>query len=201
EEDREGEEEGEQGCGEPLGGQRPVDIGEPGVDLGSIRPELRKRGIVADSVPELRETELQVEHEVRVAEPERHLRELEVVEICGPGKVVRVLAVPDRRGGDSLVDEAAGFGDACSDFRELFVRRGSECGRRESAGGDQSEQDGDPAHQLCRSSTALSRLTLIASTVVWISPAAFPSLISFRRVVEIASSSSSIRSWSRSPSG
>ena len=171
------------------------------MDLGRIRPDLRQRGVVADSVAELREAELEVEHEVRVAEPERHFSELEMVEIGGAGEVVRAVAIAGLRGSDSLVDEAAGFGDTCPDLGELVARRGREGRARERAGGDQSEQDGEACASALQDSTALSRLALIASTLVSISSALFPSLISFRRVVEIASSSSSIRSWSRSPSG
>ena len=159
------------------------------------------RRAVADPVAELREAELQVEHEVRVAEPERHLRELEMVEIGGPGEVVRAVAVPGRRGSDGLVDEAAGFGDACPDLRELVVRRGGDGRCRERAGGDQSEQDGEPAHQLCRSSTALSRSASICVHRRLDLVRALSVLDFVPEVVEIASSSSSIKSWSRSPSG
>ncbi len=55
--------------------------------------QLTDRLAVADAVPQLRERELHVEHEVRVAQPERHLRVFEVIEVRRAGELVAALAV------------------------------------------------------------------------------------------------------------
>ena len=93
------------------------------------------------------EAELEVEHEVRVAQAQRHLGELEVVEVGGAGELVRVLAVARLCRCDGLVDEAACLGDPCPHLGELVVRRGRERRRREGAGRDQRQQDDEAAHQ------------------------------------------------------
>ena len=142
------------GAAKPLSASVRSTSTQSGADLGGTHPDLRERRTVADPVAELREAELQVEHEVRVAQAQRHLRQLEVVEVGGPGEVVGTIAVARLRGGDRVVDEPLRLGDASSNLGKLVARRGCDRGRRERNGADQREQDGEPAHQPWRSSTA-----------------------------------------------
>ena len=130
EEDREGEEEGEQGRREPLVASVRSTSTSPEWISAALDRISDSDGAVADSVAELREAELEVEHEVRIAEPQRHFRELEMVEIGGAGEVVSTVAVTRLRGSDRLVDEAASFGDACPDLGELVARRGRDAPAR-----------------------------------------------------------------------
>ena len=142
------------GAAKPLSASVRSTSSRPGSDLRRARADLGHRGAVADPVPELGEAELEVEDEIRVAKPERHLGELEVVEIGGAGDVVRLFAIPGRRSRDGLVDEPARLGHPGPHVGELVLGRGREGRRREGAGRDQRQQEREPAHQPCRTSTA-----------------------------------------------
>jgi hypothetical protein len=67
--------------GDALARQRAVDVDERGPHRGGVRADLRHRRAVADVVAQRGVLELGVEHEVRVAQAQRDLDELEVVEV------------------------------------------------------------------------------------------------------------------------
>ena len=199
EEDREREEEGEQRRGDALRGERAVDVAQACVDRGRVAAQLAQRRAVPDAVAQLGEAELEVEHEVRVAQPERHLGELEVVEVGRAREVVRALPIARACSGDGLVDERVRARDLRAGGGELVVARrppGRQARRRRRA----TPEGGEPASLLQRRHGAvevavdvlrgrldlgrrLARLDVVAE------------------LVESASSISSMRSWSRSPSG
>ena len=94
EENRERERECEQRRRNPLVRERTVDLAQTLLYSDRVGPHGRKRGSVSNPVPELGELEFQVEDEIRVAQPERNLCELEVIEVRGPGDAVRTVAIP-----------------------------------------------------------------------------------------------------------
>ena len=96
EENRERERECEQRRRNPLVRERTIDLAQTLLNRDRVGPHGRERVAVANPVPELGELEFQVEDEVRVAQPERNLCELEVIEVRGPGDVVRTFAVACR---------------------------------------------------------------------------------------------------------
>ena len=198
---REGEEEGEQRRREPRVGEHPVDLPQPEVISSCSSVELRDRGAVADPVAELGERELEVEHEVRVAQAQRQLRELEVVEVRLAREVVAPLAVAGLRRLYRLVDEPRAPA-TCARARRTARRP------RAAAGAATATSAASSSKRRRRAPVAPLQppLRLVEVGLRLIDQrrdlgAAAPSFISSRISVEIASSSSSISSWSSSPSG
>ena len=89
----------------------------------------------------VRERELDVEHEVRIAKAKRDLRVLEVVEVRLPREVVGALSVAGLRRGERLVDELARACDLGSRALHLAVIGAGRRGRDER-GQQQEEGDG-----------------------------------------------------------
>ena len=140
EEDREREPECDQRRRDALLGQRALDVVEPALDhaLSSLSTSLDRRA-VADPVAEVGEVELEVQDEVRVAQAQRDLGVLEVLEVRLARELVAALAITCPGRVDSLIGELAGDLDLVERLVDGHVLRRGRAGqsqRRRGRGED-----------------------------------------------------------------
>ena len=173
---------------------RPVSGRRPPAPSGSRRHSTRISESDAPSRIPFRsfaKLELQVEHEVRVAEAERHLGQLEVVEVGRPREVVGTIAVAGLRRRDRLVDEPPAWATRARTSANWSLDVDASAGAANAPARDSASRRA--SRRIYPELPGPVEVGLISVDVASISSALFPALIR-PESVEISSSISSIRS-------
>ena len=157
EEDREREAERHQRRRHALLRQLAVDVDERRADDRRVGADPADGRAVADVVAQLRVLELRVDHQVRVAQAQRDLDELEVVEVGGARERVRLVAVPGLQRVERPAEDHPRLVDLL--LGALGRDGGAERGRGDGEQCDDGEKGGESAahRETARGSAALIR--------------------------------------------